>query len=387
MGQEEAFSEAVFIFDGGEITEEMQFADFEACLAGDAKLEAYAASVVSGMYVVIGTGLAIRGVVCFTLGIDENGDTDSSFSVPLQHLASVAGGGPDLGSGPIRLACRSQCPVSWHAHNLWEPEGDGDANPLAQAQSVVRSNRLGYDQQTVRNQESSLEFDVLDETGDTLFDGLLEGIEVLGGAEDAGANGEASPLADEAPPSDEIPPANEIPPADEILPTNETPPANEVAQTNGTSAAKEAPPTDRASTDNGSAPPNGTSIAKGTPPANRTSTDNGMPPDSRTSADNGAPNAKDDDPFARHSRNMLQRKIERTFGDEGTVSLQKLIVQHAEQTDALTAKHRGDLEQQQQVYLDQISGCRDEIQKLKSELRHEQARSQRLQQLLRGELP
>ena len=195
MGQEEAFSEAVFFFDGGEIAEEMHFADFEACLAGDAKLEAFAASVVSGMYVVIGTGLAIRGVVCFTLGIDENGETDSSFSVPLQHLASVAGDGPDLGAGPIRLACRSQCPVSWHAHNLWEPEGDGDANPLAQAQSVVRSNRLGYDQQTVRNQESSLEFDVLDETGDTLFDGLLEDIEDPGGADDAGADGEASPLA------------------------------------------------------------------------------------------------------------------------------------------------------------------------------------------------
>ncbi|GEM_PF-1346257 len=318
MGQEEAFSEAVFIFDGGEIAEEMHFTDFEACLTGEAKLEAYAASVVSGMYVVIGTGLAVRGVVCFSLGIDENGAADSSFSVPLQHLASVAGGGPDLGCGPIRLACRSQCPVSWHAHNLWEPEGDGDANPLAQAQSAVWTNRLGYNQQTVSSQGPSLEFDALHETDDTSFDVSFEGVEDLGEAGDAGINSEASP------------------------------------------------------------PPNETSTANETPPANGAGTANGT----RESKD-----VEGDDPFARHSRNMLQRKIERTFGEEGTVSLQKLIVQHSEQTDALMSKHRADLEQQQQTYLDQIRGCRDEIQKLKSELRHEQARSQRLQQLLRGELP
>jgi hypothetical protein len=306
MDQGEAFSEAVFIFEGGEITEEMHFADFEACLAGDAKLEAFAASVVSGMYVVIGTGLAIRGIVCFDLAIDENGVADSAFSVPLRHLVSVAGAGPDLGCGPVRLACRSQCPVSWHAHNLWEPEGEGDANPLAQAQSTVWVNRLGYNQQTVCSTGSSLDFGVLDQTGDTASGVSSGGLEDLEEVEGRVVNGDA-----------------------------------------------EASP-----------PPNGTSTANGT-----------SPPE----------NVPDDDPFKRHSRSMLQRKIERTFGEDGTVSLQKLLVQHNEQIDALTSKARGDLEQQQQVYLDQIRGCRDEIQKLKSELRHEQTRNQRLQQLLRGE--
>ena len=295
ISMDEAYSEAVFIFDGGEITEEMHFADFEACLSGNAKLEAFAASVVSGMYVIIGSGLAIRGIVCFNLGIDENGDADPAFSVPLQHLASVAGAGPDLGCGPTRLASRSQCPVSWHAHNLWEPEGEGDDNPLAHAQSAVWTNRLGYNQQTVSSEGSELQFDVLDESDDASFGVPVESPE----------QGDAETLPPE----------------------------------NGTSSGEDA-------------------------------TEESDP----------------DDPFKRHSQSMLRRKIDRTFGEEGTVSLQKLIVQHSEQMDALTSKHRGDLEQQQRLYLDQIGDCRDEIQKLKSELRHEQTRTQRLQQLLRGDV-
>lgn len=47
---------------------------------------------------------------------------------------------------------------------------------------------------------------------------------------------------------------------------------------------------------------------------------------------------------------------------------------------------RGEMERQQQAYLEQIKNCRQEIQALKSALRHEQERNRRLQQLLRGDL-
>ncbi len=296
MGQQEAFSEAVIIFEGGEIAAEMHFADFEACLAGEAKLEAFAASLITGMYVVIGSGLAIRGVVCFTVNVDEHGTVDSGFSIPLRHLATMAGAGPDLGCGPIRLACRSQCSVSWHAHNLWEPEGEGDTNPLNLAQGAVWRNRLGYNKQLARSADDGFDFDVLESEGDDSFD-----------LPAAGDEGELAAL---------------------------------------------------------------------TPSFGNSSTANGA----------AGTNGQEEDRFKRANQEMLQRKIERTFGEDGTVSLQKLIMQHSEQLDSLTAKYRRDLEQQQQVYLDQIRGCRDEIQKLKSELRHEQTRNQRLQQLLRGEI-
>ena len=80
------------------------------------------------------------------------------------------------------------------------------------------------------------------------------------------------------------------------------------------------------------------------------------------------------------------QKIDQAFGDEGRISLTHLIQQHNQSIDSLTRKYRTDLEQQQQIYLDQIRGCRDEIQRLKGLLRHEQNRNRRLQQLLRGEV-
>lgn len=338
MGQQEAFSEAVFIFEGGEIAAEMLYADFEAYLTGKDRLESFAASRVSGMYVVIGVGLSIRSVVCFSINVDEDGLLDQSFSIPLRHLATVAGAGPDLGSGPIRLACRSQCPVSWHAHNLWEPEGEGEAHPLSQAQGAVRRNRLGYDKPAAQSKTDELDFDLIGDVLDDSFDDLF----------DVPATN-ADPPAEPTPPT--LDPPNPVPP--NPVPPSPAPPSQD--------SPNPAPP--RVPTTPSGGAPNG----------------NGGVANGRSSPE------LDDDPFRRHSQSMLQRKIERTFGDEGTVSLQKLIIQHSEQLDSLTAKYRRDLEQQQQVYLNQIRGCRDEIQKLKSELRHEQNRNTRLQQLLRGE--
>jgi hypothetical protein len=49
-------------------------------------------------------------------------------------------------------------------------------------------------------------------------------------------------------------------------------------------------------------------------------------------------------------------------------------------------RHRVELEQQQQIYLDQIRTTRDEVQRLRTLLSHERTRSQRLQRLLRGEV-
>ncbi len=245
MSQQDAFAEAVFFFDGSEVSTEMHFAEFEALLNGAASLQAFAASRVRGAYVVVGTGLAVRGVVCFLLRIDENGHADRSFSVPLRHLVRHAGPGPDLGFGPIRLSSKSQCSVSWHALNLWQPEGDGEANPLKVLQRAVWRNRLGLK--------------------------LTKAEEVAFPATAAGVR-----------------------------------------------AAKE-------------------------------------------------------------------QKLDEAFGDEGRVSLQQLIRNHSQQLETTTRKYRSDLEQQQQIYLDQIRSCRDEIQRLKGLLRHEQSRNRRLQQLLRGE--
>ncbi len=143
MSQQDAFAEAVFFFDGDDISVEMHYSEFEALLNQTGTLENFAASQVRGAYAVVGTGLAVRGLVTFMLRIDENGHADPAFSVPLRHLVRHAGPGPDIGWGTIRLASRAQCSVSWHAMNLWEPEGEGESNPIRVVQRAAWRNRLG----------------------------------------------------------------------------------------------------------------------------------------------------------------------------------------------------------------------------------------------------
>jgi hypothetical protein len=277
MSQQDAFAEAVLFFEGDDVSVEMLYPEFEALLNQSATLEHFAASQVRGAYVVVGTGLAVRGLVTFMLRIDENGHADPGFSVPLRHLVRHAGPGPDIGCGTIRLASRAQCSVSWHAMNLWEPEGDGEANPIRVIQRVVWRNKLG------------LKLSKTEAGADAPFLSL--------------------PTIDEA--------------------------------------------------GNGSRP---------------------EPQSGKAGPKHGAKKPS--------SKALVQAddKIDQAFGEEGRISLTQLIQQHNNSVDSLTRKYRLDLEQQQQIYLDQIRGCRDEIQRLKALLRHEQNRNRRLQQLLRGEV-
>lgn len=280
MSQQDASAEAVFFFEGDDITTEMRFADLEALLDQTTTLEHFAASLVRGAYVVLGTGLAVRGLVCFLLRIDENGHADPNFAVPLRHLIRHAGPGPDIGCGAIRLASRAQCSVSWHALNLWEPEGDGEQHPLRIIQRAAWRNRLG-----VKLAKS--------ETDDS------------------------APLLG-------LPSAAESSAGPKIEAVPDVKPAAKPGARKGPAKASAIVPADD--------------------------------------------------------------KIDQAFGEEGRISLAQLIAQHNASLDSLTRKSRVDLEQQQQIYLDQIGGCRDEIQRLKSLLRHEQNRNRRLQQLLRGEV-
>jgi len=284
MSQQDAFAEAVFFFEGDDISTEMHYREFEALLNQATTLENFAASQVRGAYVVVGTGLAVRGMVSFLLRIDEDGHADRNFSVPLRHLVRHAGPGPDIGCGAIRLASRAQCSVSWHAMNLWEPEGEGEQHPLRVVQRAAWRNRLG------------LKLSKSDTAGEA--------------------------------------PLLSLPAPDE---------ANQ----------PKLEPSHGAKTGNGKSGPK---------------------PAARKAPSKAAEIVQADN------------KIDQAFGEEGRISLTQLIQQHNNSVDSLTRKYRVDLEQQQQIYLDQIRGCRDEIQRLKALLRHEQNRNRRLQQLLRGEV-
>lgn len=135
--------EAVLFFNDGGVCKEMLYPEFEAVLDGMVSMPEFADQQMRVAYVLINTRLQIRAAVFFYLDFNEDGSADSGWNIPLRSLAERTGRGPDLGAGPIRLACRSQCPVSWHQMHLWDPELTQGTNHLVMLRDRVKRNQLG----------------------------------------------------------------------------------------------------------------------------------------------------------------------------------------------------------------------------------------------------
>ena len=135
--------EAVLFFNDGGVCKEMLYPEFEAVLDGMVSMPEFADQQMRVVYVLINTRLQIRAAVFFFLDFNEDGSADSGWNIPLRNLAERTGRGPDLGAGPIRLACRSQCPVSWYQMHLWDPELTQSQNHLVMLRDRIKRNQLG----------------------------------------------------------------------------------------------------------------------------------------------------------------------------------------------------------------------------------------------------
>lgn len=135
--------EAVLFFNDGGICKEMLYPEFEAMLDGIVSMPEFADQQMRVAYVLINSRLQIRAAVFFYLDFNDDGSADSGWNIPLRNLAERTGRGPDLGAGPIRLACRSQCPVSWHQMHLWDPELTPDKNHFVMLRDRIKRNQLG----------------------------------------------------------------------------------------------------------------------------------------------------------------------------------------------------------------------------------------------------
>ncbi|MFP1682729.1 hypothetical protein ACLD0W_09465 [Alloalcanivorax sp. C16-1] len=131
-------SEAILFFERGGIGKSMLFADFEAILDGMVGVPEYAGREMRGAYCVVNGRLKVKALVLFLIDFDADGMADHTWNVPLRHLAEHGGPGPDMGAGPIRLACRSQCPVAWHQDQLWDPSMKPGANDFVAARDLLR---------------------------------------------------------------------------------------------------------------------------------------------------------------------------------------------------------------------------------------------------------
>lgn len=135
--------EAVMFFSERGICKQMLFPEFEALLDGVVNMPEFADQQMRVAFVTINPRLLVKAAVFFYLDFNADGSPDKGWNIPLQHLAERAGRGPDLGAGPIRLACRSQCPVSWHQMHLWDPSLAPGQNDLVLLRDAVKGNKLG----------------------------------------------------------------------------------------------------------------------------------------------------------------------------------------------------------------------------------------------------
>lgn len=122
-------SEVILFFGVGGICKGLLYSDFEAVLDGVVGMQEFSGHEMKAAYVTVNGRLQVTGAVLFLIGFDERGVADRSWNIPLRHMVEKADRGPDLGAGPIRLACRSQCPISWQQTQLWDPnmrQGEND---------------------------------------------------------------------------------------------------------------------------------------------------------------------------------------------------------------------------------------------------------------------
>lgn len=136
---------AVYFFGSEGIVREMLYSEFEAVLDGVVPAADWANREARAVYLEINNNLAITAAVFFRVAFDSQGTVVASWRLPLQELARHAAKGPDLGAGPIKLACASHCPIAYHAEELWNPNMRAGSNHFALLKKAVESNRLGLD--------------------------------------------------------------------------------------------------------------------------------------------------------------------------------------------------------------------------------------------------
>ena len=139
----EVAHEAVLFLASQQVSHQLRYSEFEALLDGVVTMPDHADQELKAVYVQLDRQLHVRALVFFLLYFDEEGRADPEWNLPLQRLAKISGTGPDLGAGPVKLAMRSQCPISWHQKDLWDPLMQPGANDFQAIRKALRENRLG----------------------------------------------------------------------------------------------------------------------------------------------------------------------------------------------------------------------------------------------------
>lgn len=150
---------AVFFFEDKKLVRQLLWLEFEAVLDGFVPLVEQAGQKVRAVYLTIAPGPAAIAAVFFLIDFDKNGFADRRWNIPLDQLSENSAEGPDLGAGAIKLACKSQCSISWHKEQLWDPDFQSKTGHFAVIRQAVSANRLNLDFQVEEPEPDAPEAD------------------------------------------------------------------------------------------------------------------------------------------------------------------------------------------------------------------------------------
>lgn len=148
-------AQAVLFFSREGISKELLYPELEALLDGFVPLEEWANTKQRGVYVEFNHQFIVTAAVFFTMGFDARGAVEPGWNLPLLDMARTTTKGPDLGAGPVRIACASQCPIAFFKDWLWDPELNAEGVHFKQIQRSLKRNRLGVHFRASRKTETS----------------------------------------------------------------------------------------------------------------------------------------------------------------------------------------------------------------------------------------
>jgi hypothetical protein len=148
-------AQAVLFFGKEGISKELLYPELEALLDGFVPLEEWASTTQKAAYVEFNYQFVVTAAVFFTMAFDAKGGVDAGWNLPLLDMARTTAKGPDMGAGPIRIACASQCPIAYFKDWLWDPDMNPEGPQLKQIKRSLKRNRLGVHFRSTRTADDS----------------------------------------------------------------------------------------------------------------------------------------------------------------------------------------------------------------------------------------
>jgi hypothetical protein len=136
-------AQAVLFFGKDGVSKELLFPELEALLEGFVPMEEWANTSQKAVYVEFNYQFLVSAAVFFTMSFDAKGAVDSGWNLPLLDMARTTTKGPDLGAGPVRLACATHCPIAYFKEWMWDPDLSPEGTHFKQIQRSLKRNRLG----------------------------------------------------------------------------------------------------------------------------------------------------------------------------------------------------------------------------------------------------